>query len=73
MMPLTDHEVETILGRPVRRLLTAADRRAFAGRRVLITGAAGSIGSELARQIAACGPARLTLLDQAEHGLFQVE
>ncbi|MCC7034622.1 MAG: polysaccharide biosynthesis protein [Acidobacteria bacterium] len=73
MMPLTDREIETILGRPVRRLLTAADRRAFAGRRVLITGAAGSIGAELARQIAACGPARLTLLDQSEHGLFQIE
>ncbi|MCC7180188.1 MAG: polysaccharide biosynthesis protein [Acidobacteria bacterium] len=73
MTPLTDREIETILGRPVCRLLSAADRRAFAGRRVLITGAAGSIGSQLARQVADCGPACLTLVDHAEHGLFQIE
>ncbi|HQZ37890.1 MAG TPA: polysaccharide biosynthesis protein [Vicinamibacterales bacterium] len=73
MTPLTDRDIEAILGRPVCRLLTAADRRAFAGRRVLITGAGGSIGSELARQVAACAPARLTLIDHAELNLFQIE
>ncbi len=73
MIPLTDHDIERILGRPVRRLLSAGDRRAFAKRRVLITGAGGSIGSELARQVAACGPARLILVDQAEHSLFHIE
>lgn len=73
MMPLTDRETEAILGRPVCRLLTQRDRRAFAGRRVVITGAGGSIGSELARQVAACEPAHLVLLDQSEHGLFQIE
>jgi FlaA1/EpsC-like NDP-sugar epimerase len=69
----TNAELELLLRRPVRRLLTRADRRAFAGRRVLITGAGGSIGSELARLIALCGPARLTLIDQSEHNLFQIE
>ena len=54
-------------------VLTGQDRRAFAGRRVLITGAGGSIGSELARQVAACGPSRLTLVDQSEFNLFQIE
>ncbi|MCC7242347.1 MAG: polysaccharide biosynthesis protein, partial [Acidobacteria bacterium] len=73
MTSLTDRDIEAILGRPVCRLLTAADRRAFAGRRVLITGAGGSIGSELARQVAACAPARLTLIDHAELNLFQIE
>jgi O-antigen biosynthesis protein WbqV len=40
---------------------------------VLITGAAGSIGSELAREVAACDPAVLGLLDQSELGLFNLE
>lgn len=66
-------DLEFLLQRPVRRLLTDADRRAFVGRSVLITGAGGSIGSELARQVAALGPERLVLLDQSELALFQIE
>jgi FlaA1/EpsC-like NDP-sugar epimerase len=73
MTPFTNEELETLLQRPVRRVLTARDRRRFAGRRILITGAGGSIGSELARQLAGCGPARLTLVDQSELNLFQIE
>lgn len=73
MTAFTQQELEQLLDRPVRRILSDADRRAFAGRRVLITGAGGSIGSELARQVAACGPERLTLVDHSEHALFQIE
>ncbi|MES1254641.1 MAG: polysaccharide biosynthesis protein [Acidobacteriota bacterium] len=73
MTPFTTAELETLLERPIRRLLTADDRRAFAGRRVLVTGGGGSVGSELARQIAACRPERLTLLDNSELNLFQIE
>jgi FlaA1/EpsC-like NDP-sugar epimerase len=73
MTGFTDVELEALLERPIRHLLSAADRRAFAGRRVLITGGGGSVGSELARQIAACGPERLTLLDHSELNLFQIE
>jgi FlaA1/EpsC-like NDP-sugar epimerase len=45
----------------------------IAGERVLITGAGGSIGSELARQIADLGPASLTLLGKGENSIYQIE
>jgi FlaA1/EpsC-like NDP-sugar epimerase len=65
--------VEDLLGRPSVRLdLRLVDRDLHA-KVVLITGAAGSIGSELARQVAAFGPSRLILLEQAESPLFFIE
>ena len=73
IVPFTDAELERLMDRPVRHLLTADDRQALAGQRVLITGAGGSIGSELARQIARGGPERLTLVDHSEFNLFQIE
>jgi FlaA1/EpsC-like NDP-sugar epimerase len=62
---------EYLLGRAIRAELPAAVRESFAGRRVLITGAGGSVGSELARQVAICGPAEIVLLDHAEYLLFR--
>jgi FlaA1/EpsC-like NDP-sugar epimerase len=69
---LRNVRIEDLLGRPPVNLdlsPVAADLR---NRVVLLTGAAGSIGSELARQIAPFGPARLVLLDQAESDLYFV-
>ena len=66
-------EQELLLGRPIEELLSAEDRRSFAGRACLITGAGGSVGSELAEQIARCGPSRLVLVDHCEHALFQID
>ena len=73
-MELLPHdEQEMLLGRKVEGLLTAEDRAAFAGRICLITGAGGSVGSELAHQIAACDPAKLVLVEQSELALFHIE
>jgi FlaA1/EpsC-like NDP-sugar epimerase len=73
MNDLSRGDVEFLLARPVRHLLDAADRRAFRGRRVLVTGAGGSIGSELACQIAGCDPALVALVDHSELALFEIE
>ncbi len=65
--------IEDLLGRPQTILDRAAIERMVTGRRVLITGAGGSIGSELTRQVAALSPARLVLLDQGEFNLYTAE
>jgi O-antigen biosynthesis protein WbqV len=62
-----------LLGRPQTVLDRAAMARLIEGRRVLITGAGGSIGAELARQVAGFAPAHLTLLDHAEFLLYQID
>lgn len=70
---LRELRIEDLLGRePIKLELPelAADLH---GRSVLITGAAGSIGSELARQVALHKPRTLVLLDQAETSLFYLE
>ncbi|MFZ4125171.1 MAG: polysaccharide biosynthesis protein [Rickettsiales bacterium] len=65
--------VEDILGRPPAMLDRPAMRALVAGKRVLVTGAGGSIGSELVRQIAAFAPAQITLYELSEFHLYEID
>lgn len=69
---LRDLEIDDLLGRssvPPERSLIGRD---IAGKTVLVTGAGGSIGSELCRQVAALQPARMILVDHAEFNLYSI-
>jgi FlaA1/EpsC-like NDP-sugar epimerase len=66
-------EVEDVLGREPVEVDFASIAEYLKGEVVLVTGAGGSIGSELCRQIARIGPAKLVLLDHAEPALFEIE
>ncbi len=69
---LHELDIADLLGRdavaPDQALMEANIR----GKVVLVTGAGGSIGSELCRQIVKCGPRRLLLLDISEYALYQI-
>ena len=66
-------ELADLLGRPQVQIDDRPIADLVAGRCVLITGAAGSIGSELCRQVAHMQPSRLIALDRAESDLFNIE
>ena len=66
-------ETEDLLNRAPVGLQTAAVRHLIHGRRVMVTGAGGSIGSELCRQIAKLAPASLVLFERYENSLFAIE
>jgi FlaA1/EpsC-like NDP-sugar epimerase len=70
---LRELRIEDLLGREPVQLELPELARDLGGRCVLITGAAGSIGSELARQVALHKPRRLVILDQAETDLFYLD
>ncbi len=65
--------VEDILGRPVIKSDVLGLKDFLKGKKVLITGAAGSIGSELSRQVSAYKPDSLILLDWWENGIFELK
>ncbi len=69
---LREVRLEDMLGREEVRMELERVGAYLAGRVVLVTGAGGSIGSELCRQIARVGPRRLVLVDHAEDNLFEI-
>jgi FlaA1/EpsC-like NDP-sugar epimerase len=71
--PIRDVDIEDLLGREPVRLDVGGLRGFLSGRTVMVTGAGGSIGSELARQAARYEPKKLLLIDRAEPFLFQIE
>ena len=69
---LRDVQIEDLLRREPVRTDTAQVEALLRGRRVLVTGAGGSIGSELCRQIARCDPAEIVLLGHGENSVFDI-
>jgi len=65
--------IEDLLNRPQVPLDRDGMARLIQGRRVVVTGAGGTIGSELARQVAAFGPGLLILIDNGEYALWQID
>lgn len=65
--------LEDLLGRPQTALDKQAMRSLIQGKRILITGSGGTIGSELTRQIAAYGPSSITMMDNSEYNLYQID
>ncbi|WP_183354171.1 polysaccharide biosynthesis protein [Geomonas silvestris] len=70
---IKDVEIEDLLGRDPVVLDQSAIRNYLTDKKVLVTGAAGSIGSEICRQVALFKPAKLILFDHAETPLFYIE
>ena len=68
--PLSLHD---LLGRPPINLDTPEIQRFLAGKRVMVTGAGGSIGSEICRQAMKFCPGRMVLVERAENNLFEID
>jgi FlaA1/EpsC-like NDP-sugar epimerase len=69
---LKDVKIEDLLERDLVSLDFSSIERFIENKKILITGAAGSIGSEISRQVARFNPSSLVLLDQDETGIFNI-
>ena len=69
---LTPVAPQNFLGRPARSMELAHSADSYSGRTVLVSGAGGSIGSELCRQVLSCRPTRLVLYELSELALYSV-
>jgi FlaA1/EpsC-like NDP-sugar epimerase len=72
MSDVRELDIEDLLGRDPVKPNTELLHRLIHGKVVAVTGAGGSIGSELCRQIAACGPRTLLLVENSEFALYQI-
>ncbi|MFH0982433.1 MAG: nucleoside-diphosphate sugar epimerase/dehydratase [Planctomycetota bacterium] len=70
--PIRPVEIEDLLGREPVQLEEETIGAVLANQRIAVTGAGGSIGSEMCRQIARFGPERLLLIEQTENALFEI-
>lgn len=64
---------DALLGRDMVALDVPDIAKAYAGRSVMVTGAGGSIGSELCRQLLECSPARIVFFERSELALYQID
>ncbi len=70
---IRDVDIADLLGRDPVKLDEDGIRRFLAGRRVMVTGAGGSIGSELVRQVARFSPLELILVERSEFALYRID
>jgi UDP-N-acetylglucosamine 4,6-dehydratase len=70
---LSEIDSTDLLGRGIVPPDPELFERVIPGRSVMVTGAGGSIGAEVCRQVAALGPARLVLYERSEYALYQIE
>lgn len=65
--------IEDLLGREPISMKVETISRGIAGKRVMVTGGAGSIGSEIVRQLVSLNPESIIIVDQAESGIFEIK
>lgn len=66
-------QIEDLLGREVVHLDVHSINRFVAGKKIMVTGAGGSIGSEMVRQLSGFGPSEILLVERGEYALYEIE